>query len=155
MKKPLEPEITKASSKRGRPHAKGLKPLWMLLRISHVLKEYDDARLQGKHLAAIRTTIDAIRNRFPKMRISETEVKRIVASQRAKGLTEILRFEERTLEGEEAKNFYRRQAQMHSLFNKEIEPGTCCTLPARYTVLAAYYAPPIIYPHAYRPKRAE
>jgi hypothetical protein len=66
--------------KRGRPKKNGLRPLWMLRRTSLAILAYDRSRRAGdKHSAAIGEAVAFIRGTDPRMRISKTEVKRILA----------------------------------------------------------------------------
>jgi hypothetical protein len=72
-------------AKRGRPNKNGAKPGWMLFRIATVLHAYDQARSSGeKHSGAIAAAAAAVRSQVPEMRISETEVKRVLAEFRSK-----------------------------------------------------------------------
>ena len=74
-------------AKRGRPK-NGAQPGWMLLRQMLVLYEYNHARAAGgKRQAAIEATVDAIRKARPKMPISETGVRRILADRQPNGVT--------------------------------------------------------------------
>ena len=70
-------------AKRGRPKKDGLQPFWMLRRRMEATYEYDQARRAGeKHSSAVRSAAAAVRQRYPGMRLSETEVKRILADWR-------------------------------------------------------------------------
>jgi hypothetical protein len=67
-------------AKRGRPTKNGAKPLWMLRRITKVLRGYQEARATGeKHSVAIKEAIRYLRSEEPWMPISDTEVRRILA----------------------------------------------------------------------------
>jgi len=80
--------------KPGRPK-NGLRPMWMLERITLVLFAYERAREAGeKHCVAVSEAVKYVRQTAPAMRISETEVKRIVAYWRPKGSTRCLRVNE-------------------------------------------------------------
>jgi hypothetical protein len=71
---------------RGRPNKNGVKEAWTILRRVLVLRAYDRARARGeKRSAAITDAVSAVRSRLPKMRISETEVKRILAFEARNG----------------------------------------------------------------------
>jgi hypothetical protein len=94
---------------RGRPRKKegSIEP-WQLGRAAIVMSAYDESREKGaKHSVAIREAVDTLRHRSPKMRISETEVKRILSTFRPKGSRAILRFERSPL-SEEDVNRHRR-----------------------------------------------
>ncbi len=65
---------------------------------------YDEAREKDeKHSVAVRYAVDSLRRSGPKMRISETEVKRILSTFRPRGSGTILRFERSTLGEEDIK----------------------------------------------------
>jgi hypothetical protein len=67
-------------SKPGRPTKNGLQEISMLLRVTMVVYAYRRARDAGeKHSVAIDEAVTYIRETAPRMRISATGVKRIVA----------------------------------------------------------------------------
>jgi hypothetical protein len=67
-------------AKRGRPQKNELQPPWMLGRMLQVLYAYNEARCLGfKHSVALTEVVATVKKRWPSMRISETEVKRILA----------------------------------------------------------------------------
>ena len=73
-----------------------------LVRAGTVMGLYDEARKDGqKHSAAVVQTVELIKERHSMMRISETEVKRILAVWRPRGSHTILRFEYSMISGEE------------------------------------------------------
>ncbi len=99
-------------TKRGRPKKNGLQPGWMLLRRMEALYAYGQARMAGeKHSAAVREAVKAVREKHPSMRISETEVRRILADWQPKNVPTVIVVgkpdrpdEERTLpDGQKAK----------------------------------------------------
>lgn len=70
--------------KPGRPK-NGVQPSWMLGRVTMAVYAYDLARKAGeKHSVAVSEAVTYIRETAPRMTISETEVKRIVAEWRSK-----------------------------------------------------------------------
>ena len=72
-------------NKPGRPRKNGPQPMWMLERIILALYAYGRAREAGeKHTVAISEAVKYVRETAPRMRVSETEVKRIVAAWRSK-----------------------------------------------------------------------
>jgi hypothetical protein len=74
-------------NKRGRPKKNGMKPLWMLRRITLVLRGYQKAREAGvKHSVAIQEAVRHVRETEPQMPISETEVRRTLARYRSSRL---------------------------------------------------------------------
>jgi len=67
-------------NKRGRPSKKGEIPKWMLRRETMIVYGYDDARKRGeKHAAAVKEAVRYVREADSFMRISETEVRRVLA----------------------------------------------------------------------------
>jgi hypothetical protein len=82
-------------NKVGRPPKNGQQPMWVLERITLALFAYERAREQGeKHCVAVSEAVKYIRQTAPRMRVSETEVKRIVAYWRPKGSIKCLRVNE-------------------------------------------------------------
>jgi len=70
--------------KAGRPKKNGEQPVWMLDRVTLVLHAYDKARKAGaKHMAAIAEAVEFTRENRPRMKISTTEVRRILAQWRS------------------------------------------------------------------------
>lgn len=78
---------------------------WRFFRAGMVMSAYDEARASGeKHSAAVTHAVDHVRQRCSKMPISETEVKRTLATFRPRGSQTILQFTRVTLdEGEVAR----------------------------------------------------
>ncbi len=73
-----EPE---SKRRRGRPRANGQQPGWMLFRAFEILRVYQSLRDAGnKYAYAVRETRDVLRKQYPDMRISETEIKRVLRS---------------------------------------------------------------------------
>jgi hypothetical protein len=71
---------------RGRPKKKeGSIELWRFVRAGMAMFAYDEARERGeKHSVSITQAVDYVRQRNPKMLISETTVKRIFATFRSR-----------------------------------------------------------------------
>jgi hypothetical protein len=68
-----------------------------------IMCAYDEARSTGlKHSAAVREVVDRVKRLKPELCISETEVKRTLATWRPKGSQTILRFERSVLSGDDA-----------------------------------------------------
>jgi hypothetical protein len=81
---------------------------------------YDEARGNGqKHSVAVTQTVEFIKQRHPKMRISETEVKRILAKFRPRNSQTILRFERSTLSEEGLVKFHWIQERLRALQQKD------------------------------------
>lgn len=63
-------------------------------RLAKVTSAYDQSREKGaKHSVAVSDVVDTFRQRSPKLRISETGVKRILSTYRPRGSEKILRFD--------------------------------------------------------------
>jgi len=91
----------------GRPQKRGdtIEP-WQFGRAAIVQAAYDEAREKGeKHSVAVRAAVDAVRRHNPKVRISETEVKRVLSRFRPKGSGIILHFERSRLTEEDIERF--------------------------------------------------
>lgn len=78
-----------------------MQPIWVLGRDTRVLCAYERAREAGeKHCVAVSEAVKYVRQTAPRMRISETEVKRVVAYWRPKGSTECIQVSEPGPSGE-------------------------------------------------------
>ena len=72
---------TSSTKKSGRPKNNGYKPMWMLERATLIVGAYSRARAAGeKHGAAIQQAVEFVRQTGSGMPISETEVRRTLAS---------------------------------------------------------------------------
>ena len=90
------------------------------MRAATVMSLFDDARKNGqKHSAAVAQSIEVIKQRHPMMRISESEVKRILAAWRPRGSHTILRVECSTLSKEEIAKRYCSESQPAALSEKK------------------------------------
>lgn len=80
---------------RGRPRKKeGAISPTHFMRAGMVMSAYDEARQGGhKHSVAVRLAVDFVRQRDPKIPISETVVKRILAERRPRNRPMMLSFE--------------------------------------------------------------
>jgi len=80
---PIDTTAKKPAVKRGRPPKNGKHSLKELERVTFALRGYDLARSRGeKHSAAVTETVMYVRSKAPKLKISETEVRRILAEWR-------------------------------------------------------------------------
>jgi hypothetical protein len=98
-----EAAMEKEKQRRGRPQKKkdSVEP-WQFARTAQVTCAYDEARERGeKHSVAVREAVEFVKRRNPEMPISETEVRRILASCRPRGSRTVLRFERKNLTEEE------------------------------------------------------
>lgn len=80
---------------RGRPRKEPDRiPFWRFVRAGIAMCAYDEARQKGeKHSAAIAQAVAFVREHFAGMRISETELRRVLSMWRPKGVQTIFRFE--------------------------------------------------------------
>jgi hypothetical protein len=111
----------KLKKKMGRPRKKeGVISFWHFQRAGIVMSLYDEAQKNGqKHSAAVAQTVELIKQRDPVMRISETEVKRILAAWRPRGSYIILRLECSTLSEEELAKRYSIESQKPAMSLKK------------------------------------
>jgi hypothetical protein len=87
----------------GRPKKnEGTTEFWRFVRAGMVMSAYDEARASGqKHSAAVAQSVDYVRQCCSEMPISETEVKRILATFRPRDSQSILQFKRVTLDDSE------------------------------------------------------
>jgi hypothetical protein len=78
----------------GRPKNRdGTITLWRFARAGMVMSAFDEARESGeKYSAAVTQAVDDVRQRHPKMPVSESEVRRTLAIYRPKNSRTVLRF---------------------------------------------------------------
>jgi hypothetical protein len=95
-------------TKMGRPRKrKGVISSWAFTRAGIVMSAYDEARENGqKHSAAVRQSVEVIRQRHPEIPISETGVRRILSQFRPIGSHVIIRFKRSKLTGEALAKHY-------------------------------------------------
>jgi hypothetical protein len=107
--------------KLGRPRKKkGVSSFMQFERAGLAMSSYDEARKNGqKHSAAVAQTVELLKHSHPVIRISQTEVKRILAACRPRGSHTILRFECSTLSGEEIAKRYGIEEQPAALSQKK------------------------------------
>src|ERR1700676_3612310 len=100
----------------GRPRKKeGVISFPDFQRVGIVGSLYDEARESGqKHSVAVGQTVELIKQRYPTMRISETLVKRILATWRPRGSHNILLFKVKTRNREELAK-HRNDAQLAAM----------------------------------------
>jgi hypothetical protein len=111
----------KMKKKMGRPRkTEGQLSHQDFARAGIVMGLYDEARRVGqKHSVAVKQTVEFVKQHYPRKRISETGVKRILAEFRPRESQTILRFERSTLAGEELATFYWIQEQLAALRQKK------------------------------------
>jgi hypothetical protein len=107
--------------KLGRPRReKGMISFWNFQRGGIAMSSYDEARKNGeKHSAAVAQTVEFIKQYYPMMRISETEVKRTLAAWRPRRSHTILRIECSTIVGEEVAKPCLIEAQLAAMAEKK------------------------------------
>jgi len=103
--------------KLGRPQkSKGVISAQDFARAGIAMSVYDEARENGqKHSVAVAQSVEFIKQRHPKMRISETEVKRNLAKFRPRNSQTILLFERSTPTEEELAKFRSIQERLRAL----------------------------------------
>ena len=106
--------------KLGRPRKKeGVTSFMNFERAGMVMTFYDKGRENGqKHSAAVAQTVELIKQSNPMFRISESEVKRILAVWCPRGSHIILRIECSMLSKEEIAKQYRKDAQLADMSQK-------------------------------------
>lgn len=92
---------------RGRPRrAPDTFPFWQFMRAATAICGYDEARARGeKHSVAVVEATDFVKKLHPGMPISESEVKRALATWRPRGSSTILRFERSSPSEEDGSNY--------------------------------------------------
>ncbi len=107
--------------KRGRPRKAGdTIQFWQFARAGMAMCAYDQARASDeKHWAAVSHAVQFVKQLYPEMPISTTEVKRILAAWRPRNGGTILRFELSVLTEEETKKFHWIQEQLVALPKSE------------------------------------
>ena len=99
--------------RRGRPQKDGVTEPWRFGRALEIVYAYRKARDAGeKHSAAVREAVAFVRQLDPEMRISETEVRRVVAEFLSQASQVALTADYLILEGEEAARRRRFFAEM-------------------------------------------
>jgi hypothetical protein len=103
-------------NKKGRPPKNGVEEPEHFFRALMVIHAYSKARAEDqKHSAAVREAVNFVRQQDPRMHISETAVKRILAEFRSQDSQIALKVEYQILEGEEAARRRSFLAQMADL----------------------------------------
>jgi hypothetical protein len=102
---------------KGRPRqAENTMPFWQFMRAARVMYAYDDARERGeKHSVAVKEAVELLKQSNPRMPISQTEVKRILAVWRPRNAGIILRFERKSVTEEDIKAHYLILGQVAAL----------------------------------------
>jgi hypothetical protein len=111
-----------STKKRGRPPKNGVVEAKRFGRALMIVHAYSKARDGGqKRSAAVREAVDFVRQHDPEMRISETEVKRVLAEFVPQGSQVALMVDYSVLEGDEAAERRSFHAQMlESAGNKSL-----------------------------------
>ena len=124
-------EIVK--KQRGRPRKKeNTIECWQFGRAAMVMCAYDEARGKGdKHSVAVRDTVDLVKQRHPEMPISQTEVKRVLATWRPRDRQTIYRFKRSSLTEEDIKLNRLIREQLATFQGKVRFRQPCMTTPDR------------------------
>lgn len=95
------------------------------MRVVKVMCFYDEARTHGeKHSVAINCAVNEYKQRYSQMRISATEVKRILATWRPRGGAVIFRFERIVPNKDEMERLHWMEKQFAELEKKDgLKPG--------------------------------
>ena len=115
--------MEKEGKQRGRPRKDqdAIKP-WQFYRAARVMLYYDEARQRGeKHSAAIREVVELFKEEHPEVRVSETEVKRVLAEFRPRGRKLILCFERQILTEDSIRKLYWIRQQIAEAEHKKLE----------------------------------
>lgn len=145
---------------RGRPRKKDdtIQP-WQFARAGMVLCAYDEARGSGlKHSAAVRDAVQFVKQRNPEMPISETAVKRILATWRPRGSQTILRFEHSSMSEEDIKRrrcILERLAMLQGKKALTLPEPPSCGQPRNIAVLTMRFAERPNYPRHNRKNPSE
>jgi hypothetical protein len=123
---------------------------WQFGRAVVVMAAFDEAREHGeKHSAAVRYAVEAVKQRNSKIPISETEVKRILATFRPKGGRTILRFELSILTPEQVEERWRIREYLASLPENKglmLQPLSTSNRPKSFTTFKIRFAERPNYP---------
>jgi hypothetical protein len=99
--------------KRGRPPKNGVVEAFCFGRALMIIHAYSKARDAGqKHSCAVRETVESVRQLDPKMPVSETAVKRVLAEFMPRDSQVALRVDYSILEGDDAAERRRFHAEM-------------------------------------------
>jgi len=136
---------------RGRPRKKGdIIEAWQFGRAAMVMCAYDEARGRGeKHSTAVQHAVDSVKQCNREMPVSQTEVKRILATWRPRGSRIILRFESKILTEEDIKRHCSIREQLAALQGKnglKLEVPTNHEVTRSSTSLTIYFAEKPNYP---------
>jgi hypothetical protein len=105
----------------GRPRKEaGTMEFRHFVRAGIVMAAYDEARQNDqKHSVAVRLAVEFVKQNYPKLRISETAVRRILAQWRPKNSGMILRFERSIMTADEIAKYRSIRKQAAAFQQKE------------------------------------
>ncbi len=142
-------QIEKRQTGRPRKKADTIQP-WQFARAAMVMCAYDEARGRGeKHSTAVQHAVDSVKQCNREMPVSQTEVKRILATWRPRGSRIILRFESKILTEEDIKRHCSIREQLAALQGKnglKLEVPTNHEVTRSATSLIIYFAEKPNYP---------
>jgi hypothetical protein len=105
--------MDRPTRKRGRPPKNGVTEVWRFVRALKAIYGYTKAReRREKHWAAVSSAVEFVRQLNPRMSISETEVKRVLAKFLPQESAVAFWVDFVILEGEEAERVRRRFPQV-------------------------------------------
>jgi hypothetical protein len=136
---------------RGRPKKKeGTIDSSHFFRAGMIISAYDEARTSGqKHSAAVTHAVDYVRQHCPKMPVSETEVKRTLATFRPRESQTTLRFKSLTLDDEKVARLRGMLEQVPIMRDKDgqlVPPPSIQNLLHSRTAYTFGYAERPVYP---------
>jgi hypothetical protein len=148
----LPRKATKAKKKLpGRPKKNpGELEFWRFVRAGLIMCAFDEAREGGdKHSAAITHAVEDVRQHHPEMPVSETEVKRTLATYRPINSRTTLRFKRSILDNEKRARLccmLEQAAKVRSEKNLSAPPPAIKTLPKSLTAIKFGYFERPLYP---------
>lgn len=121
MAEPIE--IPQVGQRRGRPRKeKDTIKSWQFGRVAMILCRFDEVRRRGdKHSVAIEDVVDSIRQHSPELSISESEVKRTLATWRPREGRTVLFFDRTVRTPEEVEKHCRLREQLEGKRGLKLE----------------------------------
>jgi hypothetical protein len=141
-----------AKRPRGRPRkAEGREEFWRFVRTGIIISEYDEARKSGqKHSVAVNQAVEYLKQHQPEMPVSETVVKRTLATFRSRNSQTTLRFK-RSIVGK--KKLARLRSMLEQAHDTQRQMGLSVPPPAIPKNLTAYKFGYAKRPHYFRHNR--
>ena len=126
-----------AKRPRGRPRKEeGREEFWRFVRTGIIISEYDEARKSGqKHSVAVNQAVEYLKQHQPEMPVSETVVKRTLATFRSRNSQTTLRFK-RSIVGK--KKLARLRSMLEQAHDVQRQMGLSVPPPSIPKSLTAY-----------------